>query len=441
MPGILDRFTRNLDPDYFEVARADGRWGVAAGLALVVIGVAGVVPATRRFFLLPPLPALLCFAPAFASGLAFRVAVWCNRDTKRVYAVCMLGSAAGMTFFSAALMALSSTAGALVFAAILILVAALYGHLLHCAIENPLGLAAVGVGVIAAARMISTPDHVAIFACVGPAALGASLMIGTLSLDHDRQRQRSVQLERAIQAQQLEAQSRDVTRLAGVITRVLENNHDASNALSAALVNARLLVDGTQAPVVADDELNRKEILSDLLDNLTLIQSLVEETRHVSLGNAPSADLELVALSPLLTKAAATMQRRTGVRIQVPPLPETLRVAAYGGEPTLWRILDNLLLNACEGDGIWHASRVEVSVIPESEGMVDLVISDDGPGFAAEDLAGNVSPWTTRKEGGAGLGLFIADRLLHASGGSLTRRNRATGGATVEIRLRTEATA
>ena len=98
----------------------------------------------------------------------------------------------------------------------------------------------------------------------------------------------------------------------------------------------------------------------------------------------------------------------------------------------LQRVLTNLLDNALR-----HArTRVELRV---SGSRVD--VTDDGPGFTPEDLPHVFEPLfrgdraRAAATGGAGLGLAIARRLVHAHGGEVEAANLPTGGARVTVTL------
>ena len=64
-----------------------------------------------------------------------------------------------------------------------------------------------------------------------------------------------------------------------------------------------------------------------------------------------------------------------------------------------------------------------------------LAIADDGPGFSATQLAAPIAGFASSKKGHTGLGLYTAERLVRASGGSLERANREGGGAEVILIL------
>jgi signal transduction histidine kinase len=107
--------------------------------------------------------------------------------------------------------------------------------------------------------------------------------------------------------------------------------------------------------------------------------------------------------------------------------------ARHTGDPVaLERALTNVIENA-----VRHArSRVDVRV--DGTGVV---VADDGPGFAPEDLPHVFEPLfrgdrARRADGaGAGLGLAIARRLVRAHGGDVIAANRPGGGAVVTLQL------
>lgn len=79
------------------------------------------------------------------------------------------------------------------------------------------------------------------------------------------------------------------------------------------------------------------------------------------------------------------------------------------------------------------ARVVEVTVTVVHRGNPDIV--HDGPGFSPAALATAIAAFDTSKPSGTGLGLYTTERLILASGGTLTRGNGVDGGAVVRIRL------
>ncbi len=64
-----------------------------------------------------------------------------------------------------------------------------------------------------------------------------------------------------------------------------------------------------------------------------------------------------------------------------------------------------------------------------------LLVSDEGPGFAPEDLAKIFQPGYTTKPTGSGFGLFLAKRIVEDHGGALALEAGETGGARVRVEL------
>ncbi|MBN8813568.1 MULTISPECIES: ATP-binding protein [Sphingomonas] len=106
-------------------------------------------------------------------------------------------------------------------------------------------------------------------------------------------------------------------------------------------------------------------------------------------------------------------------------------------DPALRQVLSNVIDNAAEVSPDWIG-------IAASRDRDDLVIeiSDRGPGFAPEMLAGFGQPYRSSKgKPGGGLGLFLLVNVLRKLGGAASAENRPGGGALVRIRLPLDAIA
>jgi two-component system OmpR family sensor kinase len=111
--------------------------------------------------------------------------------------------------------------------------------------------------------------------------------------------------------------------------------------------------------------------------------------------------------------------------------------AAISGEPDLlWRAIENVVRNAIKhGDG--HEVRIGLHTDAR---MVHIEVRDRGPGIAESDLASIFEPFfrsnqTHNNVDGHGLGLAIAQRVVHAHGGTITAANQPAGGLRVTISL------
>jgi two-component system sensor histidine kinase RegB len=157
-------------------------------------------------------------------------------------------------------------------------------------------------------------------------------------------------------------------------------------------------------------------------EDIALLRAQVERCRDIlskltSLGSGYTGPLTTLALGDLIEDIVAP-HRAFGVEIEIrlegeSPEPVSRRNAGvlYG--------LGNLVENAVD-----HADT-EVRVIARwDEREVLIRIEDDGPGFRADLLPRLGEPYLHRRgrkarQGGLGLGLFIARTLLERSGASI----------------------
>lgn len=140
-----------------------------------------------------------------------------------------------------------------------------------------------------------------------------------------------------------------------------------------------------------------------------------------AIANAVSA-AEAQAARYGVTIEAAGKNSGTGVRV---------------GSETFQRMIGPLIENALA----YARSRVTVATGPVAPGTVEVLVSDDGPGFTEEDLSIAFEPGgrgrASRNEeapSGTGLGLALARRLARANGGDVEIEPSGAG-ATVRLRL------
>ena len=114
--------------------------------------------------------------------------------------------------------------------------------------------------------------------------------------------------------------------------------------------------------------------------------------------------------------------------------------------PTVWlrrqnveQALLNVFLNALDAmaaDTAKPQHRLEVNRIVR-EGMIEIRISDTGPGMAEEVQARAFEPFFTTKEAGkgTGLGLYVSRQLIEETGGTIEIKCNQGPGVTVVTRL------
>ncbi|MFL5354173.1 sensor histidine kinase [Archangium sp.] len=411
-----------------------GGW-VSLGVVIAgVLAAATWAPGARTFFGLSFRPALLCFVPAFVLGVGFALVHRGRQHIEGWGWLWLVPGTASLHFFMAGVAALSDMRGATVFAALLLFTAAFHGRLHRVTPRQPFLALGTVVAVGLAALLRRSEEHLALFAVIGPAAVMAELYLGIFAVKHDEARREAEQLRAAVQAQLLEQQDRDVGRLSQTLVQILGYNHDINNALMSVSAAADMLaVMGVQRNNLPRAEF--EELVRELNEGLTRIRDMVTEIRQKgrrSVINEPAN----VDLEPVLESVRTSLGWRfPDVRFQL-KVEGPAHALVRGGVTTMRRVVENLILNACEGDGQRGATLVEITARVEPySGRLEVLIADDGPGFPADKLAAPIEGLSTTKPHGTGLGLYTSECLIRASGGTLERHNRPVGGAQVRMLL------
>ena len=144
---------------------------------------------------------------------------------------------------------------------------------------------------------------------------------------------------------------------------------------------------------------------------------------------------ELVRDTLELTRGLLTI-RHVGVVTEL--APELPRVS--GDRVQLQQLLLNLIVNACDASVELPEDRRVVTIDTGSQGgMVQLCVTDRGPGVPPEAFEKVFEPfWSTRPRG-MGMGLAVCRSIAAAHQGSLTLRNTEEGGARFCVRLPAQA--
>jgi len=153
----------------------------------------------------------------------------------------------------------------------------------------------------------------------------------------------------------------------------------------------------------------------------------------LSVSRPVSLHVEVVNLSELAEHIAGLLRQAGGrdgltVRTDLPGVP----VHLSGDRDKLTQALLNLGINAleaCAGRG-----EVTVRIIPQKK-RVRVEVSDTGPGVPPEHHPDLFRPHFTTKEKGLGLGLFIAQRIVQAHGGTVALGETSHRGTTMVLTL------
>lgn len=202
---------------------------------------------------------------------------------------------------------------------------------------------------------------------------------------------------------------------------------------TAALVRAaRASTAGTMAGGVAHEFNNLlggilgcadEALEEDLSDDMRALLDMIRKTANRGVGmtqsmlRATSADPELEPCDPdaLIDEALAEVRPGTGIDVAHVRADTTVPLDAS----MMLQVLSNLLRNAVHAMGDNGRLDVRVSV---DEGNLQIDIEDNGPGIDAAVREILFEPFVTTRRGGregAGLGLFLSERLVAAHGGRI----------------------
>jgi signal transduction histidine kinase len=172
------------------------------------------------------------------------------------------------------------------------------------------------------------------------------------------------------------------------------------------------------------------------------IGNLIEAAREVA-GERPlelvetslSATIEGVVgfLNPLLG------ERRQTLELDLDPAAARARFDPMRVEQVLTNLIGNALKHGRAGGAIRVSTRAIQAVAAADQRFVEVMVSDDGPGIAAQDRERIFEPYVRAgdgsKAGGLGLGLAICKRIVEAHGGTMLLTDAPGGGSRFSFTL------
>lgn len=444
----LAEWSATIEPDLVRDAYRPVAWLIGAALTAGLLAAGALAPGARDYFALE-------LGPVLVLGLLTVAVSWvvCAVDLRRSLTPVARGLgllAIGVSFqlFGSGIVAFSAPPGSFVLASIPLAVWWLHALLLAPTLRTPLPLAAHALGTLCAVALNPHRTQSLLLLASLPLGAGGALAIGSL-VRGGRERRRGLADHRAtIEAQVLAAQAREKERVGASLSALAARLAEARTLVAAAWARNEDLGRRCEEPGAAPRRREGLALTGRLRATLARLAVSVEGAGLGREAQAPGAGARLEAVDAgAVTRAAAEQAARLFPAVAVsatarpgPTGEPAPRVLVRGGEESLRTILDHLVSNACEGDGLRGACAVEVAVAPGREpATVDVVVTDDGPGLRPELLAAPVQPFVSTKADGTGLGLYTASALAAASGGELVRENLAGGGARLTVRLRAAA--
>jgi signal transduction histidine kinase len=139
-----------------------------------------------------------------------------------------------------------------------------------------------------------------------------------------------------------------------------------------------------------------------------------------------------------VTKSFERMAQQAQVRLKL-DAPGELPPLLLDRE-RLVELFHNLIENAIQFSPREGVVRITArAAVQKGKPWIECIIEDEGPGIEDVDLPHVFEPFYSRRNGGTGLGLAVAQQIVLAAGGELDLRNRVGEGAVARIRLPAQA--
>jgi len=223
------------------------------------------------------------------------------------------------------------------------------------------------------------------------------------------------------------AEKRDL--LARLLKRLA---HEIRNPLSSLDIHVQLLQEDVAGlPPETQKSLNsRLEIIHGELHRL---DGIVE--RFLKLAGPSGLDLQPVEMPKLIAHVCDLLRVEASTRqIEIAAHSEDALPAVKADPIRLTQALMNLVINAVQAVG--QNGRVEVTAARSANAdAVQVRVQDTGPGIPADKLTEIFDPYYSTKPEGSGLGLWIAQQITVAHGGSLVATNGPDRGAVFTLTL------
>ena len=210
--------------------------------------------------------------------------------------------------------------------------------------------------------------------------------------------------------------------------------HELGQPLASILANAQ-----AAKRLVATNSSDKKEIEA-ILDDIVGENTRAAEVIHRLRGllkkgehNAGLVDLNDQLTSTLRLVRSELLSR--GIHVQT-DLSEDLP-PVMGDRVQLQQVFLNLIMNAMDAMASTPPSLRTLGIDTRctQNGIVEVSITDHGPGLSPDQLKRIFEPYFTTKEHGLGLGLAICSTIVGSHDGQINISNVVTGGATAVVSL------
>jgi signal transduction histidine kinase len=193
------------------------------------------------------------------------------------------------------------------------------------------------------------------------------------------------------------------------------------------LAGVQMALGNLRSEVAEPEHVRRLDLMINELKRVVrLLNDALSQSRQPP---EPPVDVDIhLAVSELAALTGYQIPPQVKIECDIPP---ELRCRLPEG--TLRQAVLNLILNAAQAIGE-DPGTITLQARCHHD-MLELSVSDDGPGFPSALLDNGARSFATWRDDGTGLGLAMVRRFVHDLGGELRLSNRETRGACVALTL------
>jgi two-component system sensor histidine kinase MprB len=205
---------------------------------------------------------------------------------------------------------------------------------------------------------------------------------------------------------------------------VADASHELRTPLTSLRTNIEVLASERKLPAG-----ERERLLTDVVDQLTEMTTLISGLIDLARGEQPIAEPEEVRLDLVAAEAVERTRRDRPAVTFSTDLQESM---VLGVPATIERAVANLLDNAAK----WSPPGADIEVVVRDG---EISVRDHGPGIEDEDLPHVFDRFyrarSARGQPGSGLGLAIVRQVADAHGGTVVAEHAEGGGTRMTLRL------
>jgi nitrogen fixation/metabolism regulation signal transduction histidine kinase len=208
--------------------------------------------------------------------------------------------------------------------------------------------------------------------------------------------------------------------------------HEIKNPLTPILLSAQRLRNLFLDKLEEKDSQVINKTTQTIIDQVASMDSMV--SAFADYANTPEITKTLSSLNTLINKSASLYDNHDDVRVDLDLSGDLPKMQL--DRDAISRVLINLIKNAIEAKKDSSALNIKIkTLLKTKEGLVQIIIIDDGNGFPEEIIDHVFEPYITTKEKSGGLGLAIVQNIIEQHDGQIFASNIKPHGARITIEL------